>query len=228
MIPLGASRRLPRAPWMTRAIVAVNVAAFIWELSAGNVAGRALYQLGVVPSDWQVGSPSDFLDWPRLFLSLLSAQFLHAGALHLWVNLHYLWVFGGAIECRAGSLRFLLGYLGCGVLAAVTQILIRPHGVSPMVGASGAVAGVLGAFLVLAPGARIRTLGWAHARPAIVELPGAVWLAAWFLLQWGLSLAAIWQVTDVGGVAVWAHLGGFVGGIAWGRLILWQASHQHA
>ena len=219
MIPLRDTIPARGVAWVTRLLLAANVAAFLVELRQGPALEPFIYRFGVVPTHWFVSSPSDFLDWPQLFLTLLTSQFLHGGVLHLGSNMLYLWIFGDNVEDRLGHASFLLLYLASGVVAAVTQLLITPHSAIPLVGASGAIAGVLGAYLLLFPSARIVTLVPLGFFWDQVELPAFFFLGFWFLLQWLEGIKAIGKVADVGGVAFWAHIGGFVSGIL-GILIL--------
>ena len=214
MIPLRDTIPSRRLPWVTRTLVAANISAFALELQRGPALEAFIFQFGVVPTHWIVSSPSDLLDWPQLFLALLTSQFLHGGVFHLASNMLYLWIFADNVEDRLGHGAFLLLYLGSGVAAAVTQILASPHSAVPMVGASGAIAGVLGAYLLLFPAARIVTLvplGWFWKT---IEVPAFVFLGLWFLLQWFQGVTTIGQVAGVGGVAFWAHIGGFLAGMA--------------
>ncbi|PIQ83649.1 MAG: rhomboid family intramembrane serine protease [Candidatus Omnitrophica bacterium CG11_big_fil_rev_8_21_14_0_20_63_9] len=214
MIPIRDTIPSHRVAWVTRGLLLANILAFLLELQQGASLERFIYRFGVVPSHWLISSPSDFWDWPHLFLTLLTSQFLHGGLFHLASNMLYLWIFADNVEDRLGHGRFLLLYLGSGVLAAVAQLLLSSHSSVPMVGASGAIAGVLGAYLLMFPTARIITLiplGWFLER---VELPAFLFLGLWFLMQWFQGLMTIGQVADVGGVAFWAHIGGFVAGMA--------------
>jgi membrane associated rhomboid family serine protease len=213
MIPIRDTIPSRRIAWVTRALLVGNVIAFAVELRQGGALEPFIYRFGVVPAHWLVSSPSDFLDWPHLFLTLLTSQFLHGGFLHLASNMLYLWIFGDNVEDRLGHGRFLFLYLGSGVAAGVAQVLVTPRSSIPMVGASGAIAGVLGAYLLLFPAARIVTLLPLGLFWETVELPAFVFLGFWFLLQWIQGLTTIGMVADVGGVAFWAHIGGFVSGM---------------
>jgi membrane associated rhomboid family serine protease len=213
MIPLRDTIPSRRIAWVTRLLLLTNVATFALELRQGPALEAFIYRFGVVPSHWFVSSLSDFLDWPHLFLTFLTSQFLHGGFLHLGSNMLYLWIFADNVEDRLGHARFLLLYLGCGVAAAVAQVLVSPSSSIPMVGASGAIAGVLGAYLLMFPSARITTLVPLGFFWETIELPAFVFLGFWFLLQWVQGLTTIGQVADVGGVAFWAHIGGFVSGM---------------
>ena len=214
MIPIRDTIPSRRTAWVTRVLLVANVAAFALELHQGAGLESFVYRYGMVPTHWLISSPSDFLDWPHLFLTLLTCQFLHASFFHLGANMLYLWIFADNVEDRLGPLRFLLLYLGSGVAAAVAQILVSPASSVPMVGASGAIAGVLGAYLLMFPAAKIVTLVPLGFFLEAVELPAFLFLGFWFLLQWFQGLLAIGQVADTGGVAFWAHIGGFVSGMA--------------
>ena len=222
MIPLRDTIPSRRVAWVTRGLLVANVAAFAVELRQGVRLESVIHRFGVVPSAWVVSSPSDFFDWPRLFLTLLTSQFLHGGFLHLAANMLYLWIFADNVEDRLGHLRFLWLYLGSGVAAAVSQILVTPGSAVPMVGASGAIAGVLGAYLLMFPAARIITLVPLGPFLQTYELPATMFLGIWFLLQWVQGLTSIGQVADVGGVAFWAHVGGFVNGMVLSAILRTQ------
>jgi len=213
MIPLRDTIPSRRVPWIMRGLFILNLAAFLLELRQGAALEAFVHRFAVVPIQWRVAAPSDVLDWPGLLLTLFTSQFLHAGALHLGANMLYLWIFADNVEDRLGHGRFLLLYLGSGAAAAVTQLLITPNSSLPMVGASGAIAGVLGAYLLLFPAARIVTLVPLGVFWDTVEIPAFIFLGLWFLLQWLNGITTIGQVADLGGVAFWAHIGGFVGGM---------------
>ena len=213
MFPLRDTIPSRRFPGITRLLLTVNVFVFLYQLQQGAGAQAFVHRFGVVPAQWIVSSASDFLDWPHLFLTLLTSQFLHGSVLHVGFNMLYLWIFADNVEDRLGHLKFLLLYLGSGGAAGLTQMLITPRSSIPMVGASGAIAGVLGAYLLLFPSARIVTLVPLGFFWRTMELPAALFLGFWFLLQWVQGVTSIGHVADVGGVAFWAHIGGFVAGM---------------
>lgn len=215
MIPIRDTLPAFRVAWLTRLLLLANVAAFAWELAQGPALESAVYRLAVVPAHWALGSPDDLLAWPGLFLTLITSQFLHGDFFHLGSNMLYLWIFADNVEDRLGHARFLALYLLSGVAAAVLQILVTPASRVPMVGASGAIAGVLGAYLLMFPGAKIVTLVPVGFFLQTMELPAVGFLGFWFLLQWVSGVASIGQVADVGGVAFWAHIGGFLSGMVW-------------
>ena len=219
MIPIRDTIVARRTAWVVRGLLILNVAAFVAELRQGPALQAFLHRFGVVPAQWLLAQPSDFLHWPALVTTLVTSQFLHGGLLHLASNMLYLWIFADNVEDRLGHGRFLALYLGSGVVAAVTQCLVTPTSVVPMVGASGSIAGVLGAYLMMFPSARVITLVPLGFFLKMVEVPAFLFLGLWFLLQWFEGLTAIGQVAEVGGVAFWAHIGGFVSGMV-GAVVL--------
>jgi membrane associated rhomboid family serine protease len=184
------------------ALIAANVLAFLWELSAPDVLDYALV-------------PARFTAHPSVG-PIVTSMFLHGGWLHLIGNMLYLWIFGDNVEDRVGHGRFVLLYLAGGAAAALAQIYMAPDSRIPMVGASGAIAAVLGAYIVLYPHARVYTL--VPLFFGIVPVPAVVYLGFWFVLQL-LSGAASLGMTEQGGVAFFAHVGGFVAGLALVKLL---------
>jgi membrane associated rhomboid family serine protease len=213
MIPLRDNIPSHRVAWVARTLLVLNIAVFAFEIHQGPALEAFIYRFGVVPVHWALSAASDLLDWPRLFLTLVTSQFLHGGVLHLASNMLYLWIFADNVEDRLGHLRFLLLYLASGIIAAVSQLVISPASSVPLVGASGAIAGVLGAYFLLFPSARIVTLIPLVWFWETIEIPAVLFLGIWILLQWFQGLTTIGQVADVGGVAVWAHVGGFISGM---------------
>lgn len=215
MIPLGDDVRARRFPFVTLTLVGVCVLAFLLELGMGPGVTGFLHRAAVVPALFT--GPDRRLDGFDVLLSLLGPErarrvllslFLHGGWLHLVGNMLYLGVFGDDVEERLGRLRFLAFYLLCGWLAALAQVAAEPASRLPLIGASGAIAGVLGAYLALFPRARITLLlplGLTWRARAMLFLP--LWLALQLLSAW---LAPAGQ----GGVAWWAHVGGFAAGLA--------------
>jgi membrane associated rhomboid family serine protease len=206
MLPLRDVIPSRRAPVVTVALIATNTIVWLHEASLD---ARALEdfvrRFGLVPAD---GRP----------VAYLTSMFLHGGWLHLVGNMLYLWVFGDNVEDRLGRGRFLGFYLGCGVMAAVVQVLAQPASTVPIVGASGAVAGVLGAYLVLFPRSRVLTLVPIVVIVRLVEIPAVFFLGVWFVLQvaGGLQTA---PTAAAGGIAFWAHVAGFLAGVV-GILVL--------
>ena len=206
MIPLRDSTRSVSSPLVVYLIIAVCVAVFLYSQSLGGEAAQAFYlTYGAIPEAVTSGA------WPEAGIGLITSMFLHGSWLHLGGNMLYLWVFGDNIEDAMGHGRFVVFYLLTGVIAAIAHILIQPLSRAPLVGASGAIAGVLGAYLVLYPRARIQSLlilGWFWR---VAELPAVLVLSVWFLFELAqatLSLGA----PAVASIAFWAHVGGFAAG----------------
>jgi membrane associated rhomboid family serine protease len=216
LIPLRDTIPSRTAPVVTVALIAVNVIVFLHEAALGPYLERFVFAYGLVPRRlvfWP-GAPLD----PARFLPLVTSMFWHGGWLHLLGNMLYLWIFGDNVEDKLGHLRYLIFYLAAGVAAALTQVALDPTSVLPTVGASGAIAGVLGAYLISYPRARVLTLVPIFIFPWFVEIPAFAYLIFWFLLQ---LLQGVGQLgmPQTGGVAVWAHVGGFIAGVALVKLM---------
>src|SRR5207302_1541066 len=186
-----------------------NVFFFFWELSLGPDLEPALFNVAFIPARFWI-SPLHPLNVIGIFVSM----FLHGGWLHLLGNMLYLWIFGDNVEDRLGHFRYLLFYLLAGAAAGLTQVALNPTSQLPTVGASGAIAGVLGAYLVTYPRARVLTFVPLFFLPWFVEIPAFAYLIFWFLLQLLEGLGSLGApVAETGGVAVWAHVGGFIAGV---------------
>jgi membrane associated rhomboid family serine protease len=208
MIPFRDDVIARRYPLTTVLIILVNVLVFLYELS---LPPQALMQFvssyGLVPEGF-LELDSDTRSSSGT--SILTSMFLHGGWFHLIGNMWYLWIFGDNVEDRMGHIRFLVFYLVCGFAGSVAHILSNPSSSVPSIGASGAVAGVLGAYLISYPFARILTLIPLFLLWPIIELPAVLVLGSWFLIQL-LSGASTLSATS--GVAWWAHIGGFLTGM---------------
>ncbi len=206
MIPLRALLRRNNPAAMTVAIIVANFVVFFWELTL-NQRGQTLfvYHYAMVP------------DHLRL-VSLVTSMFLHAGWLHIIGNMWFFWVFGSHIEDVMGGPRFLVFYLACGIVSGLTQLSMTLHSPVPTLGASGAIAGVMGAFLVLYPRVRVSTLIFIIVFVTTVDIPAAFMLIYWFLLQLISGVVSSGSLNDSGGTAWFAHVGGFVAGLLLIRL----------
>lgn len=217
MIPIRDHNPARSFPLMTTAIIGVNVLVFVYQLLFPGDLETFFYTYGLVPcavSGQCRGIPGSLPPW----LTLFSSMFMHGGWLHIIGNMLYLWIFGNNIEDATGPLGFLVFYTLCGLGASAAQIATDPGSTIVNVGASGAIAGVLGGYLLLYPRARVDTLvifGW-FAR--LVTLPAILVLGGWFVLQLFSGVASLGAVTAEGGVAYFAHLGGFVAGLVLIRL----------
>lgn len=214
MIPLQDTEHADAYPLVTRALIVLNVIVFVLELRAGAALPDVLRTYGLIPTRFWHTSELD--QWVPVF----TAMFLHGGWGHLIANMWALWLFGDNVEDALGHGRFLAFYLACGVAAAVVQCAAQPASAVPAIGASGAIAGVLGAYLRLFPSARIVTLIPIFFLPWLVEIPAVLYLGSWWVLQLVNGLASL-GVPDLGqgDVAWWAHVGGFAVGLVLGPLL---------
>ncbi|MBE0475831.1 MAG: rhomboid family intramembrane serine protease [Coriobacteriia bacterium] len=208
MIPLRDENPTRRFPWVTVALIAANVAMFAYQVSLGPGIVEFVTRWAFVPARF-FGAPWD----PRQWLTVFAAMFMHAGLLHIGGNMLYLWIFGNNVEDRLGRPRFIGFYLLAGVAATLAQGLVDTGSVIPNLGASGAVAGVLGGYLLLYPGAAVLTVIPIFFFIEVARVPAAFVIGFWFVLQLANGLIALAPGTaQVGGVAWFAHLGGFAAG----------------
>lgn len=210
MIPIRDDVRASSFSVVNYLLIAANILIFLFELSLGRRADAFITQWAMTPS----AITTHPLAWgpglPPAFATLFTSMFLHAGWGHLLGNMLFLWVFGDNVEDAMGRVRYLVFYLLSGLAAAAAQILVTPDSPFPSLGASGAISGVLGAYLVLYPGARVLT--WVPVLIfLVIRLPAIVFLGLWFLFQFARGVTAIGDTG--GGVAWWAHIGGFVAGL---------------
>jgi len=209
MIPLRDTIPSARVPVVNYAIIAANVVVFLYEASLGPQVEAFIFTYGLVPRDFT-------------FPSLLTSMFLHGGWLHLLGNMLYLYIFGDNVEDRLGHGRYVIFYLLCGMAAGAVQAAANPDSGVPMVGASGAIAGVSGAYFVFFPTARVVTLVPIFLFLQVVEVPAVFFLLIWFVWQVLSGVATIGARS--GGVAFWAHVGGFISGMVFGLIMRGRAS----
>ena len=215
MIPLRHTLPLTTRPVVNRALVVANVVVFIAQLFMGPMTERIIQTFGFMPARLLHPQQFGYAVW-EVAVTLVTSLFLHGGFVHLIGNLIYLWVFGGAIEDAMGRPRFLLFYLACGAAGSLTHTVLFPNSTVPSIGASGSIAGLLGAFLVLRTKDRIVTLFPLVVYWAMAEIPAMLFLPVWFGMQFFsgfLSLQAARGTQEVSGVAWWAHVGGFLFGL---------------
>jgi membrane associated rhomboid family serine protease len=212
MIPLRANIYLYRYPLFTNLLILGNTIAFIYELFLGEELGQFIFRHGLVPGRiFLFGEVPEHLEGG--IAPLFTSMFLHAGWFHFLGNMLFLSVFGKGVEDRLGYKRFLFLYFASGVIAACFHIMVSPSSMVPLVGASGAIAGVLGAYLLMFPLARVKTIIPPFFFFGTFEIPAIVFLGIWFLMQFLNGTSALAFEGSGGGVAWWAHIGGFVGGI---------------
>lgn len=213
MFPLRDDNPTTITPFVTWAVIAFNVIVFLYQVSLGPRGSQLfVYQYGAIPAvvAGETRLPDAIGAIPPV-LTILTGMFLHGGWMHLIGNMWFLWIFGNNIEEAMGSLRFVFFYLICGFLASATHILFNASSTLPMIGASGAVAGVLGAYLMLYPRARVLTFIFLVFFIRLMYIPAGFMLGYWFLIQLLNTSAA--GSRSSGGVAVWAHVGGFIAGV---------------
>jgi membrane associated rhomboid family serine protease len=212
MIPLRDRNPSGIFPIVTLTLILVNVFVFIYELSLGPAVTVFLKHYALTPAEVTGSLRYGAATFLSLAMPFLTSMFLHGGWLHLISNMWFLWIFGDNVEDTLGPVRYLLFYLLCGFGAALTHFAVQPESALPTLGASGAIAGVLGAYVVLFPGARVVTLVPVFFFLQIFELPAVVMIGFWFVLQ--ILSGSIEALNPLkGGVAWWAHVGGFLTGI---------------
>ena len=207
---------------MVFGLIALNIVIFFYEISLSDAALEQFFNAwAIVPVELTAsfggGAPKPVGEW----ITLISSQFLHGGWAHLGGNMLYLWIFGNNIEDQMGHQRFIVFYLACGALAGLSQWIFSPGSAIPTLGASGAIAGVMGAYIIRFPKAQILTLLPLGIIVTTVRIPAIFFLGFWFVMQAFSSIASLGVSADMGsgGVAYWAHAGGFVFGIVLGPLL---------
>lgn len=206
LIPLRSSERISKKANVTAGLIALNAIVFLYQVSLPTRAlNDFVTQWGIVPDRLNPAS-------------LVTSMFLHGGWLHILGNMLFLWVFGRNVEDLIGGTRYLILYLGCGVAAAVVQIVSNPYSRVPTIGASGAIAGIMGAYLIRFPRSHIKTLFWLIFATTL-EIPAAFLLLYWFAIQFFSGFSSLAETDYTGGGVAWfAHVGGFISGMLLIRL----------
>ena len=222
MVPLRDNNPIAITPYVTYGIVIANIAVFVYQLSLSKPQLEQFFHVAaMVPCEFSGSCPAvgQLPEWTTLFTS----QFLHGGFLHIAGNMWFLWIFGNNIEDRLGYTKYLIFYLACGALAALTQWFFSQNSQLPSLGASGAIAGVMGAYILRFPNAKVLTLVPLGFFLTTFNLPAYLFLGFWFLQQAFFGVASLGVRTNVGmeggGIAYWAHAGGFVFGAILGPLL---------
>jgi membrane associated rhomboid family serine protease len=214
MLPIRDSVPHKRTPWMTLLLIAANAGVFALEVGLSKAELHdAVYRFGAVPALVTRSGRAAGGEFIPPYWTLLTSMFLHAGWLHIIGNMGALWLFSNNVEDRMGPVRFVLFYLLCGVLAGVVHIVSNPASTVPVLGASGAIAGVMGAYVVLYPRSRVLTLIPVFFLPLFIEVPAIFYLGVWFYIQFFSGVAALSGGGQAAGIAWWAHVGGFVAGV---------------
>jgi membrane associated rhomboid family serine protease len=220
MFPIANGVPLRYAPVATWALIAVNCLVFLFEVGLSpSELDAFLDQFALIPARYFASGDFDSAMSPTDYLPFVSNMFLHGGWLHLIINMWTLWLFGRVVEDQLGSGRYLAFYLACGLLASITHAALNPTSTVPALGASGAIAGVLGCYMRLFPFSRIVVLLPVLFLPLFFEVPAIVFAGLWFLMQ-VLQATAEWLAPFAGGgIAWWAHIGGFIGGVVFAGLL---------
>ena len=206
MFPLADVIPSRTTPVVTVSLIAINALAFLFQLTLSDYElQQFVQQYGVVPA---------YFSW----VSVITSMFLHGGWLHFLGNMLYLWIFGDNVEDRMGHGWYLIFYLLCGTAAAVGQAITQPYSLIPMIGASGAIAGVMGAYFVLFPHSRVLTIVFILLFVDIIEIPAIFFLGIWFLMQFFSGVGSLDSGSASGGVAFWAHVVGFATGAGIGAM----------
>ncbi len=217
MFPLHDNIPSRTWPLVTVALIVANFYVFYQELILSDAAlGRFIHTWGLVPADFIARLVHEPFQ-PATYAPLFANLFLHGGWMHILGNMWYLWIFGDNIEDRLGKPRFLLFYILCGVIANAAQIIVDPGSAIPTVGASGAISGVLGGYLMLFPRARIATLVPLFPIFPILQIPALLFLPLWFFIQLQQGAAALFMAGT--NIAWWAHIGGFAAGFLLVRIV---------
>ncbi len=220
MSPIRDQIPTRRVPVVTYLLIALNIIVFIFQYLAGPNQEALVYQFALIPANFQNGiTITNIMD-------IFTSMFMHGGWAHLGGNMLYLWIFGDNVEDSMGSVKFLLFYLAGGFIASVTHILSNPGSSVPTVGASGAIAAVLGAYLILYPSSRVLTFIPIGFFMRLTAIPASIVLGFWFILQLFNGVLAL-GAADVGGVAFWAHIGGFVTGLLLAKLLSNQRRQEN-
>lgn len=210
MIPIGDDVPGERFPFLTYILIGLNLLVFLFQLSLPQAElHEMIFTWGVIPRELAAWSGR-----PWVLATLVTSLFMHGGWFHLIGNMLYLWIFGNNVEDRMGHVGFLLFYLLCGIAASLAEVLLKPGSAIPTIGASGAIAGVLGAYFLLYPKAKVILLV-----PVFlfffftVQVPAVLVLGLWFVMQLFSGVSQLGISTESGGVAYWAHAGGFIAGM---------------
>lgn len=217
MIPIRDTIQSKNYPVVNTFIIAVNVLFYLVQTAQGEKLNQFIFTYGLVPARYSIPEIGSYFTFGQQVVSLFSFMFLHGGFWHLLGNMWSLYIFGDNVEDRLGSLRYFLFYLMCGIASGLFHLFINWHSKIPTIGASGAIAGVMGAYFLLYPRAKILTLIPIFFIPYFLELHAFFFIGIWFILQF---ISAAGSSAQIGGVAWWAHIGGFIFGIIFLKIFL--------
>jgi len=217
MIPIRDTIPSKNYPIVNHCIIGINVVLYLAQMAQGPDLNRFVYIYGLVPARYSIPQITSYFTTGQQFFSLLSFMFLHGGFWHLLGNMWSLYIFGDNVEDRLGPLRYIVFYLLCGITSGLSHLIFNLNSNIPTIGASGAIAGVMGAYLILHPNAKILTLIPIIFIPWFIEIPAFFFLGFWFVLQF---INAAGSHGGIGGIAWWAHIGGFIFGIIFLKIFL--------
>lgn len=217
MIPIRDTIPSKNYPVVNNCIIGINVVLYLVQMAQGPDLNRFVYIYGLVPARYSIPQITSYFTTGQQFFALLSFMFLHGGFWHLLGNMWSLYIFGDNVEDRLGPLRYIVFYLLCGITSGLTHLIFNLNSNIPTIGASGAIAGVMGAYLILHPNAKILTLIPIIFIPWFIEIPAFFFLGFWFVLQF---INAAGSHGSIGGIAWWAHIGGFIFGIIFLKIFL--------
>jgi membrane associated rhomboid family serine protease len=217
MIPIRDTIQSKNYPVVNTVIIAANVLFYLVQLAQGERLNQFIFTYGLVPARYSIPEIASYFSFGQQVVSFLSFMFLHGGFWHLLGNMWSLYIFGDNVEDRLGSIRYLLFYILCGLASGLFHLFINWHSKIPTIGASGAIAGIMGAYFLLYPKSKILTLIPIFFIPYFLELPAFFFIGIWFILQF---ISAAGSSSELGGVAWWAHIGGFLFGIIFLKMFL--------
>jgi membrane associated rhomboid family serine protease len=227
VIPLRDENPSSTVPVVTRTLIVINVVMFLFEVSLGPALGPFVMHWGLVPARALAALGGGF-PLAGALVPVVSSTFLHGSWMHVIGNMWYLWIFGDNVEDRMGHGRFLAFYFAAGIASGVLHTVMNPGSAVPTIGASGAIAGVLGAYLVLFPRARVLTLVPIFVFFQLMALPAVIVLGLWFVFQFfSGALAIAYTTATTGGTAWWGHIGGFALGMLLGRVLARPRARSH-
>lgn len=212
MIPIRDKTPSQTFPFVNIGLIIINIVVFMYEVSLGQEMGTLVQALGIKPANviWLLNNEPANL--PEMVFPFFSSMFVHGGWFHIIGNMWYLWIFGDNVEDRIGHTPYLIFYLLCGIAAGSTHVFFNQTSTIPTVGASGAIAGVMGAYLILYPLGKVLTLVPFFFFITFIDVPALFFLGFWIMLQFVQGTISSTMTQDTAGVAWWAHLGGFVAG----------------
>lgn len=211
MFPLKDSIKSSSFPFVNYLLISLNIFVYFYQLQLGSALSVLYLEYGLISQKFL--APIGLVGMVERFIPLFSYMFLHGGFLHLFSNVYFLYIFGDNVEDQLGHVKYLMLYISFGVLSALTQVFMFTQSPYPLIGASGAVAGVMGMYMIFYPKAKVKTLVFIIIFITVLDIPAVVFLGIWFLIQFTYGSVSSIAAEVGGGTAWWAHIGGFSVGI---------------